>query len=106
MHDRLSAVAPAIEPLVAFVDRHGVLVLFAFVLVEQLGLPLPAAPALVTVGLLAAKGHVSLTTTNVYAEVDLQMKAKALASCEIKDEKEPDKPWREDKGLMEFLRTL
>jgi integrase/recombinase XerD len=50
-------------------------------------------------------GHVSLNTTNVYAEVDVEMKAKALATCEIKEEKRK-KPWREDKGLMEFLRTL
>jgi integrase len=50
-------------------------------------------------------GHVSLETTNVYAEVDLEMKAKALANCEVKDD-EPKKPWRRDKGLMEFLRTL
>ncbi len=50
-------------------------------------------------------GHVSLETTNVYAEVDLEMKAKALANCEVKED-EPKKPWREDKGLMEFLRTL
>jgi integrase/recombinase XerD len=50
-------------------------------------------------------GHVCLDTTNVYAEVDMAMKAKALASCEIKEEKRK-KPWREDKGLMEFLRTL
>jgi integrase/recombinase XerD len=50
-------------------------------------------------------GHVSLNTTNVYAEVDLEMKAKALANCEVEEE-EPQKPWREDKGLMEFLRTL
>ena len=28
-------------------------------------------------------GHVSLNTTNIYAEVDLEMKAKALANCEI-----------------------
>jgi integrase/recombinase XerD len=28
-------------------------------------------------------GHVSLSTTNVYAEVDLEMKAKALANCEV-----------------------
>jgi site-specific recombinase XerD len=27
-------------------------------------------------------GHVCLSTTNVYAEVDLEMKAKALATCE------------------------
>jgi integrase/recombinase XerD len=50
-------------------------------------------------------GHVSLATTNVYAEVDLEMKAKALGKCEVKED-EPKKPWREDKGLMEFLRGL
>ncbi|MCI0366354.1 MAG: tyrosine-type recombinase/integrase, partial [Phycisphaerales bacterium] len=50
-------------------------------------------------------GHVSLSTTNVYAEVDLEMRAKALATCEIKG-KAPQKPWREDLGLMEFLRKL
>jgi hypothetical protein len=32
------------------------------------------------------------------------MKAKALADREVKDEN-PKRPWREDKGLMEFLRT-
>ncbi len=50
-------------------------------------------------------GHVSLSTTNVYAEVDLEMKAKAMASCEPATKGEAP-PWREDKGLMEFLRTL
>ena len=50
-------------------------------------------------------GHVSLRTTNIYAEVDLEMKAKALAHCEVEGEG-TQKPWREDKGLMEFLRTL
>jgi site-specific recombinase XerD len=50
-------------------------------------------------------GHVSLATTNIYAEVDLETKAKALANCEVQEE-EAKKPWREDKGLMEFLRTL
>ena len=51
-------------------------------------------------------GHVSLVTTNVYAEVDLERKAKALASCEVREEGAAQRPWREDKGLMEFLRTL
>jgi integrase/recombinase XerD len=51
-------------------------------------------------------GHVSLATTNVYAEVDLEMKAKSLAKCEVEEEGQAQKPWREDKGLMEFLRTL
>jgi len=50
-------------------------------------------------------GHASLSTTNIYAEVDLEMKAKALANCEVKEEEEP-KPWGEDAGLMEFLRGL
>jgi integrase/recombinase XerD len=50
-------------------------------------------------------GHVSLATTSVYAEVDLEMKAKALAQCEVAEEK-PRKSWHEDVGLMEFLRTL
>jgi integrase/recombinase XerD len=50
-------------------------------------------------------GHVCLSTTNLYAEVDLAMKAKALEKCEIKDDK-PKKPWRENQGLMEFLRSL
>jgi site-specific recombinase XerD len=51
-------------------------------------------------------GHVSLTTTNMYAEVDLEMKAKALANCEVEGRKKKGAPWKEDKGLMEFLRTL
>lgn len=50
-------------------------------------------------------GHVSLTTTNVYAEIDLETKAKALANCEVKGKKS-GRPWKEDIGLMEFLRTL
>jgi integrase/recombinase XerD len=50
-------------------------------------------------------GHVSVDTTQVYAEVDLEMKAKALANCEVKG-KNPKKPWREDPRLMEFLRAL
>ncbi len=50
-------------------------------------------------------GHVSLTTTNVYAEVDLEMKAKALANCEVEG-KPGGKPWKEDTGLMDFLRRL
>jgi integrase/recombinase XerD len=50
-------------------------------------------------------GHVSSATTNVYVEVDLEIKAEALAGCEMGD-LSPSKPWREDSGLMEFLRSL
>ena len=50
-------------------------------------------------------GHVSLRTTNVYAEVDLEMKAKALASCEVEGA-EASKPRPKEVGVMEFLQTL
>jgi len=50
-------------------------------------------------------GHVSIDTTNIYAETDLEMKAKALATCEVKETK-PSRRWKEDKGLMTFLRAL
>jgi len=51
-------------------------------------------------------GHVSLDTTHVYAEVDLDMKAKALASVDIADlptsaRRRPPMP-----SLLEFLRGL
>jgi len=50
-------------------------------------------------------GHVSLTTTNIYAEVDLEMKAKAIAHCEVKGLKGM-RHWRDNPGLMSFLRSL
>jgi integrase/recombinase XerD len=50
-------------------------------------------------------GHVSLNTTNVYAEVDLEMKAKALATCEVRG-RSPQKHWKNDVTLMQFLRNL
>jgi integrase/recombinase XerD len=50
-------------------------------------------------------GHVMLATTNVYAEVDLEMKAKALATCEIKSPR-TRRRWRQDPDIMEFLQTL
>jgi site-specific recombinase XerD len=51
-------------------------------------------------------GHVSLNTTYVYAETDLEMKAAALAHCEVKGSSKPTKRWRQDTGLMTFLRSL
>jgi site-specific recombinase XerD len=50
-------------------------------------------------------GHVSLNTTNIYAEVDLEMKAKALATCEVGGNV-PAMHWKEDVTLMRFLRSL
>ena len=51
-------------------------------------------------------GHVSLDTTNIYAEIDLEMKAKALARCEVAAASEPQRHWRDDQALMAFLRAL
>ena len=51
-------------------------------------------------------GHVSIDTTNIYAETDLEMKAKALATCEVAEEPKTKKRWREDPELMTFLRSL
>lgn len=50
-------------------------------------------------------GHVSLDTTNIYAEVDLEMKAKALAHCEVNGTKQVRR-WDGDKGILAFLRAL
>jgi integrase/recombinase XerD len=54
-------------------------------------------------------GHVSVETTNRYAEVDLEMKAKAIATCAVNlgDRRGPRKPgWRQDRDLMAFLTSL
>jgi integrase/recombinase XerD len=48
---------------------------------------------------------VLLATTNMFAEVDMEMKAKALANCEVASNSS-GKPWKEDEGLRNFLRTL
>ena len=50
-------------------------------------------------------GHSSIDTTNIYAEIDLEMKAKAMAICDIV-EPGPIRPWKENKGLMAFLNSL
>jgi integrase/recombinase XerD len=50
-------------------------------------------------------GHVSLDTTNVYAEIDLPMKAEALSKCEITANTLPSRRWRQPE-VMAFLRTI
>jgi len=50
-------------------------------------------------------GHVSLDTTNIYAEVDLEMKARALDRCEIRSAV-VKKQWHNNDGIMTFLKTL
>ena len=48
-------------------------------------------------------GHVSIETTNVYAEIDLEMKAKALKMCEANGKR---KRWRDNPDLLAFLAKL
>lgn len=50
-------------------------------------------------------GHVSLDTTHRYAEVDVEMKAKALAQC-AGPHASSVKHWRTDPGVMAFLKGL
>jgi len=51
-------------------------------------------------------GHVSLTTTNRYVEIDLAMKAKALEVCEVQSDNRSSAPWRTDTGLLAWLESL
>ena len=50
-------------------------------------------------------GHVSLATTHIYAEVDMEMKAKALARVDISDLQSKPPP-RTLPSLMTFLKAL
>jgi integrase/recombinase XerD len=55
-------------------------------------------------------GHVSLDTTNRYAEISLRMKAEALKTCEppvSASQVLPHKPvWRDDPTLLNWLQSL
>jgi site-specific recombinase XerD len=52
-------------------------------------------------------GHVSIDTTNTYAEVDLQRKTEVLAhSNALRVATSKGKRWRDDPSLMTFLRSL
>jgi len=55
--------------LLAFVVRHGYLLIFAWVFVEQAGLPIPSAPLLLAAGALAGTGELHLSVTIVVAVV-------------------------------------
>lgn len=53
-------------------------------------------------------GHVCLDTTNIYAEIDLEMKAKALARCDVPSDADEtnEADWHNDPELMAFLQAL
>ena len=55
-------------------------------------------------------GHVSLDTTNRYAELTLRAKAEALRACEIGSgisaASRGHAAWQDDKTLLDWLNTL
>jgi site-specific recombinase XerD len=52
-------------------------------------------------------GHVSIDTTNIYAEVDLQRKAEILKHSTLLPTTGPrHRHWRDDPSLISFLRSL
>jgi site-specific recombinase XerD len=51
-------------------------------------------------------GHVSIETTNQYAEINMKMKIEAIEKCNIVNVKIPKRHWRDDKGLMDFLISI
>ena len=51
-------------------------------------------------------GHVSVETTNIYAEIDLASKTKALATCTVQPDDGDPPIWKDNKDLLVFLRSL
>jgi site-specific recombinase XerD len=51
-------------------------------------------------------GHVSVDTTNIYAEIDLETKAKALDKCDVTEKHKTNRRWANDPELMAFLHSL
>ena len=50
-------------------------------------------------------GHAKLSTTNIYAEIDVETKARAIARCD-ESGSAPTERWRDRKDLMQYLRDL
>ncbi|HET7442419.1 MAG TPA: hypothetical protein VFJ47_14040, partial [Terriglobales bacterium] len=61
--------------LVEFLVRHGYSVLFAWVLAEEAGLPMPSAPILLAAGALAGTGR-------MYLPVAIAMPLIAAIGCD------------------------
>jgi membrane protein DedA with SNARE-associated domain len=58
-----TTIRKAVEDLIQFLAHYGSLVLFAWVLVGQIGLPLPTVPVLLAAGALAGRGPFQLSAT-------------------------------------------
>ena len=50
-------------------------------------------------------GHVSITTTNRYIEIDLAMKAKALEACDLSDAPSQES-WPPKPDILAWLESL
>jgi membrane protein DedA with SNARE-associated domain len=50
-----------------FITQHGLPLLFAVVMIESFGIPLPGETALIAFGVLASQGHYSITSVIVIA---------------------------------------
>ncbi|MXW19485.1 MAG: tyrosine-type recombinase/integrase [Gammaproteobacteria bacterium] len=50
-------------------------------------------------------GHAHLSTTNIYAEIDLETKEQAVSLLDVANS-QPSRPWKADKGLMARLASL
>jgi site-specific recombinase XerD len=51
-------------------------------------------------------GHVSIATTNRYIEIDLEMKRKALETCEVGRAEPPVAGWRSSPDILTWLESL
>lgn len=51
-------------------------------------------------------GHVSISTTNRYVEIDLAMKRKALATCEVGQSNSPTANWHKNPDILSWLDSL
>jgi integrase/recombinase XerD len=51
-------------------------------------------------------GHVSINTTTIYAEIDLDTKALVLKACIPTTSRSRSRSWRSTPALMDFLRSL
>ncbi len=53
-------------------------------------------------------GHVSIQTTNIYAEIDLETKRKALESCRLQNQnnKKTQPSWKKNQDILAWLESL
>jgi site-specific recombinase XerD len=52
-------------------------------------------------------GHASIATTNLYVEIDLEMKTQILKACEVRGRQKPKVPsWRSKPDILRWLESL